>query len=247
MNIHSIVRQINRDLVPQFEEKLRQYLQDQDKDWLVEQIVRLTLDAHSLQENDRKRFIAEQVRRRTERAERLKELELCEAFLVDFLEQYSPYTRESLIQDGFLLPTAPPKGSDLITAEHRTEDGDKLLLLAKDLLFGLLYGDTLSNTAFNRIEREMLTLTLPMMKSDALDFMKATTEFNALGTWQDPTNVSNDSRADNVILEVEFGEVDGEWIGKGIVLALSLINNLEVNEQILYGRMINVEQSTLIS
>jgi len=247
MNIHSIVRQINRDLVPQFEEKLRQYLQDQDKDWLVEQIVRLTLDAHSLQENDRKRFIAEQVRRRAERAERLKELELCEAFLVDFLEQYSPYTRESLIQDGFLLPTAPPKGSDLITAEHRTEDGDKLLLLAKDLLFGLLYGDTLSNTAFNRIEREMLTLTLPMMKSDALDFMKATTEFNALGTWQDPTNVSNDSRADNVILEVEFGEVDGEWIGKGIVLALSLINNLEVNEQILYGRMINVEQSTLIS
>ena len=73
MNIHSIVRQINRDLVPQFEEKLRQYLQDQDKDWLVEQIVRLTLDAHSLQENDRKRFIAEQARRRAERAERIKE------------------------------------------------------------------------------------------------------------------------------------------------------------------------------
>ena len=247
MNIHSIVRQINRDLVPQFEEKLRQYLQDQDKEWLVEQIVRLTLDAHSLQENDRKRFLAIKEQRRAERALRLKELELCEAFLVDFLEQYSPYTRESLIQDGFLLPTAPEKGTDTIMDEHRTEDGNRLLLLAKDLLFGLLYGDTATNTEFDRIEREMLTLTLPLMKAEALDFMKATTEFNAQGTWQDPTSVSNDARADNVILEVEYGEVAGEWIGKGIILALSLINNLEVNEQILYGRMINVEQSTLIN
>lgn len=34
--IESIVRQINKDLVPQFEEKLRSYLSGQDKDWLVE-------------------------------------------------------------------------------------------------------------------------------------------------------------------------------------------------------------------
>jgi hypothetical protein len=64
--------------------------------------------------------------------------------------------------------------------------------------------------------------------------------------WQDPESVSNDSRADNVVLEVEYGEVPGELIGHGIVMALSLINNLEVNEQILHARMVNVEQSTLI-
>jgi hypothetical protein len=29
-------------------------------------------------------------------------------------------------------------------------------------------------------------------------------------------------------------------------VALSLINNLEVNEQVLYARMINIEESTLI-
>ena len=92
----------------------------------------------------------------------------------------------------------------------------------------------------------MLTLVLPRYKAQCLDFMKATTELNALGTWQDPDSVSNDAQADNVILEVEFGEIEGELIGKGIVTALSLINNLEVNEQILYGRMINIEQSTLI-
>ena len=100
MNIHHIIRQINKDLVPQFEEKLRLHLQRQDKDWLIEQIVRLTLDAHSLEENDRRRILAEKQLQRAERLERVKELELCEAFLYDFLEQYSPYSRESLIQDG---------------------------------------------------------------------------------------------------------------------------------------------------
>jgi hypothetical protein len=49
-----------------------------------------------------------------------------------------------------------------------------------------------------------------------------------------------------VIVEVEFGEVAGELVGHGIVRCLSLINNLEVNEQVLYARMINVEESTLI-
>ncbi len=77
--------------------------------------------------------------------------------------------------------------------------------------------------------------------------MKATTELSALGTWQDPELVSNDQRADNVLLEVEFGEVEGELVGDGIIRSLSLINNLEINEQILYARMINVEQTTLIS
>ena len=70
MNIHSIVRNINKELVPQFEEKLRWYLSEQDKDWLIEQIIRLTLDAHSLEENDRKVFLAAKEKRRSERASR---------------------------------------------------------------------------------------------------------------------------------------------------------------------------------
>ena len=41
----AIVREINRDLVPEFEKKLRAYLVGQDKDWLIEQVIRLTLDA----------------------------------------------------------------------------------------------------------------------------------------------------------------------------------------------------------
>lgn len=76
--------------------------------------------------------------------------------------------------------------------------------------------------------------------------MQAATELNAAGTWQDPDNVSNDERAGNVVIEVEYGEVKEELVGDGILAALKLINNLEINEQVLYARMTNIEQSTLI-
>ena len=53
-------------------------------------------------------------------------------------------------------------------------------------------------------------------------------------------------RADNVLLEVQFGEVQGELVGRGIVTCLSLINHLEINEQVLYARMVTIEETTLI-
>ena len=159
---------------------------------------------------------------------------------------YTSYDRARLIAEGYLLASAPPKGGDLIRDEHRTEKGRFLLQHAKDILFALLFGDESTQTQFKRVQRELLTFALPRFKAEALDFMKASTEMSAAGTWQDPDSVSNDARADNVIMEVEYGEIEGEAIGHGIVRGLSLINNLEVNEQILYARMINIEQSTLI-
>jgi len=45
-----------------------------------------------------------------------------------------------------------------------------------------------------------------------MDFMKATTEPSAMGTWQDPRGAANDLRADNVVLEIESGEIAaGLW------------------------------------
>lgn len=61
-----------------------------------------------------------------------------------------------------------------------------------------------------------------------------------------PAHAANDDRADNVLLQVQYGEVEGELVGLGIVTALTLINNLEINEQVLYARMINIEESTVI-
>lgn len=245
--IEAIVRQINRDFVPQFEERLRAHLAQQDKEWLIEQIVRLTLDAHSLQEMDRRHFKAEENRKRAERSARVSALNLDLAALNAFIDTYKVHDRGTLIREGFLQAEAPPKGSELITQRHRSEAGNDLLALAKDMLFGLLFGDETTNTSFERVQRELLTLTVPRMKVDALDFMKATTELSAVGTWQDPKGAANDMQADNVVLEIEYGEVEGEHIGDGVVLALSLINSLEINEEILYGRMENIEQSTLIT
>ena len=115
------------------------------------------------------------------------------------------------------------------------------------MLFALLFGDSSTATSLERVQQELLTLAVPRSKAGALDFMRASTELAAAGTWQDPQSVSNDERADNVLLEVQFGETSDEIVGSAIVVALSVINNLEINEQVLYARMINVEQTTLIS
>ncbi len=246
-NIEHIVRQINRDLVPQFEEKLRAHLSRQDREWLIEQVVRLTLDAHSLQEMDRRTFREEEDRKRAARAKRVQALGLDRSKLQKFLNRYKGSDRKRLIREDFLKRNVPGKGTDLITGKFRSQKGNILLDLAKDMLFGLLFGDETTRTYFQREQQELLTLTVPRLKSDALDFMKATTELSALGTWQDPKGAANDMQADNVVLEIEYGEIEGELIGDGILLALSLINNLEINEEILYGRMENIEQSTLIT
>ncbi|MBI4731117.1 MAG: hypothetical protein HY781_03125 [Chloroflexi bacterium] len=246
-NIETVVRQINKELVPQFEARLREHLVLQDRDWLIEQIVRLTLDAHSLHEMDRKHLQEAKAVKRHDRVARVRKLAFDREKLVAFIDRYAAYDRDKLIGERFLLPSAPEKGTDLLTDGDRTPQGNELLLHAKDFLFALLFGDEGTNTHLERTQRELLTLAVPRDKADALDFMKATTELSALGTWQDPERVSNDQRADNVLLEVEFGEVEGELVGDGIVRALSLINSLEINEQILYARMINVEQTTLIS
>lgn len=246
-NIETIIRQINREFVPQFEEKLRAYLAKQDKEWLIEQIVRLSLDAHSLHEMDRKHVQAEENKRRLQRLNRVKEMRLDIEKLSAFISKYRKITREELIENKFLKPDAPAKGRELITEEFRSIEGEELLQFSKDMLFGLLFGDENLNIHFDRNQRELLSLNVPRYKSNALNFMKASTEISGLGTWQDPQGAASDMRADNIIMEIEFGETKDETVGDGIVAALKIINNLEVNEEILYGRMSQIEQSTLAS
>ncbi len=244
--IEGILREVNRELSPQFEDRLRAALAGQDREWLVDQIVRLAIDAHSLQLIDRRLAQQERARSRAERAERVRSLAIDVAFVRGFVAAHEGFDRARLTSDGYLREEAPTRGTELIGPGHRSAAGEELLRLAKDVLFGLLFGDEATNTRLVRTQRELLTFTLPRFKAGALDFMRASTELSGAGTWQDPESVSNDVRADNVILEVEYGEVEGEAVGKGIVRCLSLINNLEVNEQVLYARMIDVEQSTLI-
>jgi hypothetical protein len=244
--IEAIVRAINREMVPAFEEKLRAALADRDREWLIDQVVRLTLDAHALEEADRRVIAEAKARARRERLERVRSMEFGQEALKAFINEHEGVTRESLIAAGHLRASAPPKGTALLVSADRTETGEALLTRAKDVLFALLFGDDTMGCDLARGPQELLTLAVPRSKAGALDFMRAATELEAAGTWQDPESVSNDERADNVLLEVQYGEVDGELVGHGIVLALTLINNLEVNEQVLYARMINVEETSLI-
>jgi hypothetical protein len=176
----------------------------------------------------------------------VRELAITPATVVNFLQHHHAMDRPYLMAHGFLQADAPAKGTSMIVPPQRTPSGDELLTHAKDMLFGLLFGDTTTNTQLGRTQRKLLTFALPRLKASALDFMQAATELNAAGTWQDPHSVSNDARADNVILEVEYGEAKHELVSQGIIRCLSVINNLEVNEHILYARMVDIEQSTLI-
>jgi hypothetical protein len=183
---------------------------------------------------------------RVARISRLREIGLNKISLANLLCHYRSLERANLIREGYLLKSAPDKGLAMIQPSQRTASGNALLEQAKDVLYGLLFGDKHTNTEFARVQRELLAVTVPRAKAAALQFMQAASEVNVAGTWQDPDSVSHDVQADNILIEVEYGEIKEEWIGDGIVSTLRLINNLEVNEQILYARMTNIEQSTLV-
>ena len=172
---------------------------------------------------------------------------LDDACLHAFIERCRPLTRERLEQDGYLIDP-PVKGAALIGAACRTPSGEALLGEAKDLLEALLFGDAALNVRLVRVQRELLTITVARPKVGAIAcLLRAATEIDAEGTWRDPEQVSHDDRAPNTLIEVEYGEVATEAVGRGIKLALRLINDLEINEQILYARMEDVEESTLES
>ena len=242
--IDDVARAIARDLSPEFEERLRAELAGRDRAWLIDELVRLTLTRHGFADIDRD--AAATAKLRAQRLERVTRLQVDESAVLDFIAANDGIDRDKLIAQGYLGADAPPKGTSKVGPGSRSPEGEALLQSAKDMLFALLFGDATTATRLDRVQQELLTMAVPRAKADALDFMRASTELAAEGTWQDPESVSNDERADNILLEVQFGETADELVGRAIVVCLSLINNLEINEQVLYARMINVEESTLI-
>lgn len=55
------------------------------------------------------------------------------------------------------------------------------------MLYALLFGDETTATRFHRVQRELLTLTLPRAKAEAFDFIPAATELSGAGMWRDPS------------------------------------------------------------
>lgn len=236
--IGDISDQLDAERDAAFRLRLREKLLGQPKEWLVDQLLARLSGAPPqgpCQEE------------RAARTARIAALCLDEACLIAFIDRCRPLTRDRLEQDGFLI--APPvQGAALIAASCRTPRGEALLRDAKDLLEALLFGGADLNVRLARVQRELLTITVARRKAGAIaGLLRAATEIVAEGTWRDPEDVSHDDRAPNTLIEVEYGEVASEAVGRGIKLALRLINDLEINEQILYARMENVEESSLES
>ncbi len=237
-NISSIIKKAQNDLFPELEAKIRTELEKKDKDWLIDQIIYLTCERHSLHEQKeslddmRKRLI------------RIGKTAYDDQSLVDFIDQYKKMNREELETARFLL-NPPHTGLGSIESHQRSKTGEALLEKARDVLYLALYGDKTINVNITRGQEEILTMILPLSKSDSLFFLKSATEVNATGTWKDPEGVSNDDHAQNIGLQVEFGDNKKGTIGIAVFVALHLINLLHVNEQILYARMEKVERSSL--
>ena len=100
--IEGVLRDVNRELVPQFEERLRAALATRDREWLVDQIVRLALDAHSLQALDRRIAQEERARARAERAARVAAMAIDAALVAAFVTRHAGLDRDGLIAGGAL-------------------------------------------------------------------------------------------------------------------------------------------------
>ncbi|GAA3789115.1 hypothetical protein GCM10022226_04740 [Sphaerisporangium flaviroseum] len=180
----------------------------------------------------------------SDRAARIRELDLDQTSLPVYIERYRALTREILEAEGDLLDP-PHKGGPLIAPEHRSAQGEALLTEAKDLLHALLFRGAEDGVRLDRSERGFLTLTIPRAKAHAVaSLLRAATETGAEDTWRDVQSVPDDRAADT-LLQVEYGEAPDMLIGHAITATLRLINNLEINEQALHGRVENAEETTL--
>jgi hypothetical protein len=240
--VDDLARRVGQQLFGEFRNRLRAELLQQPKEWLVEQLLaRVPVPRAGSEPSPGPETDAD----RTRRHDRIRAWRLDHDGLDDRVARLTGWTRERLEAEGLLLDP-PAKGGPLIAAHHRSPAGEDLLREAKDLLYALLFGGDEEGVSLDRVERELLTLTLPSTKAHAVSFMlRAATEIGAVGACQDPAGRAHDERAPNMLLQVEYGEVADELVGHGIAAALRLINELEVNEQVLYGRMENVEKSSL--
>src|SRR5438128_12082066 len=98
--IDDLARGIARDLSPQFEERLRAELAGRDREWLIDELVRLTLARHRFDDLDRD--AAATALLREQRLERVRGLRLNHAALKEFIADNADITQERLMDERYL-------------------------------------------------------------------------------------------------------------------------------------------------
>lgn len=247
-SVEQLVQSLRTELADEYYQRLYDHLIECDKAWLVEELIRQlakndngpSLGKQILQNLTKETYAEEEAAR----IERIKAMNLNEFKLAGLMEKYDTIHTDR--ENDCEYSIAPPEvGGNILLSTQRTKLGEALLEEAKDVLYALLYGSKEENVEFKRVEHELLTIVLPRFKAHTFGFLRTVTELSSIGNWRDPNGSCDDEHATNSILEIQYGEVASERIGDGIISTLRLINELEVNEKVLYARMRNVEQSSL--
>lgn len=241
-----MVREVRSEVAGLVVARLRERLLAQPREWLVEQLLAELAPRLGVARVPEQRVAAASEPARGDSDHQVREVPLDEATLAEVVGQLGRWDAGRLAAEGCLVDPPPP-GGPLIERGHRSPLGEKLLAQAKDLLHALLFGGPEQRVLLDRRQRELLTLTLPAAKAHVFGFLgEVVADLGVDGARVEPTGNGNGERASNVLMQVEFGETAEERVGDGIVTALRLINKLELNEVVLYARMEDVEQSTLI-
>lgn len=250
-DLHAIVSALDAEMEDTWTEKLRATLETKDASWLREALIQQVADGRHLHARPGRQLTrhaqhVEPVAARRERLLRIRRMALTGQRLRDLVERYRAWSREGLETERFLLDP-PHKGKGTLRAAHRSPEGEALLQQAHDLFYALLFCDAQQGVPLERTRRDFMTVTVPSHKAQSLErFMLAVTEVQGAGTWLDPDGVSDDIGATNKILQVEFGDTRDSLVSDGLIAALGMINDLEVNEEILYARIEQLERSTLV-
>ncbi|WP_055587216.1 hypothetical protein [Peterkaempfera griseoplana] len=247
VNIEDIVRRAREQADADARERVRRLLRTRSTDWLVEQLIAQTMGAPGgrlpLPRSEEDGRQAEQDR--TLRLDRIRAWRLDRNRLADLVLRYRESTRERLEADGRLLGP-PPRGGEALEARHRSAAAAALLEEAKDLLYALLFGGRAAEVRLDRVERRLLTVTLPRAKAAALGFvLRAAAENGSDSGGRDPGWAADEDPAATLVLRVSYGETADELVGSGIAAALRLINSLEINEPVLHVRLEKYEDGTL--
>lgn len=110
--------------------------------------------------------------------DRVAALQVDEVKLLLWIKKTWPLCNRKILQEeGYLSITAPPPGSVTVMGRaERTARGLELLNSAKDMLWAALYGSPESNVMIERVERELLVITIPGRKAFVFNFFQAVTE-----------------------------------------------------------------------
>ena len=250
-DLQRILSTLDAALEGELETRLRAALETKNVAWLVEALIqRILQDRHldtaSQRQLSRHAQSVEPLAERRRRLGRILASGLDEDKLREIVKRYRALSREVLVAEHYVIDP-PHKGKEALGTQHRSAAGETLLRDAHDLFYALLFCDEGQGVRLSRVRRDFLTVTLPSPKSGTLErFMLAVTETQVSGSWLDPDGVSDDIGATNKILQVEYGDSREGLVSDGLIAVLSLINNLEVNEEVLYARIEQLERSTLV-